>query len=568
MPTLTRSGARRGVRASATAAVAALVTAPLALATPAASAADEVVVAPSLQWEISQQFDDHLAEHVLADGATEDADGVVTFPGGVGTYDPSTGAASVAYEGSVSGTFGPNYGLPAQYTVTVADPVVTVDASGQGTIEATVSAWNTGGMGSSPAQTEPTRVVVTTFDAPAEWTAGADGLGTITATPDWAGVLPADSEQATAMGIPAGQPVEGASFAPEFLGALTPGVRAHFYQSRAGQSAKRPSAFTATATPAAAPSVAWETTSASYEDGLLLRVAGTGFRGVTVEGDNGVYVGLAPAGEMPDVTDRENIELFAGVNWVPAASIGEGGTFTTSVSAPTEALDPAVDYALYTWQAHTYSNVSQDTQTPVTIDWDALEQPGADVSLTAIGSTGQRYATTTWVAAKVAGVADGAGTVTLTGVGPAQATPVKYGQAAFRVPATLAPGTYTARYTLATDGAGDGTTTTTTFTVLPGKSTTGASFLSSPSSRAASSVRVVVTPQSNTTGVPAAAGPVAVKFYQGNRVVWYSGVKQLAGGQLQVTVPRLPAGRYAVVIGYGGSNLLLSSNHSRYVDVR
>ncbi|MDF9718010.1 HtaA domain-containing protein [Nocardioides sp. ChNu-153] len=567
MPTPTRAGARRGVRASATAAVAALVTAPLALATPSASAADEPAVVPTLQWEISQQFDNHLAVHELADGATEDADGVVTFPGGVGTYDPFTGAASVAYEGSVSGTFGPNFGLPAQYTVTVADPVVTVGPSGAGTIEATVSAWNTGGSGSTPAQTEPTQVVVTTFDAPAEWTAG-DGVGSITATPDWVGVLPADSEQATALGIPAGQPVEGASFAPEFLGALTPGVRAHFYQSRANQTVKKPSSFTATATPAAPPAVTYETTSTSHEDGLLLRVSGTGFRGVTVEGDNGVYVGLAPAGEMPDVSDRENTALFAGVNWVPAASIGEGGTFTTSVSAPTEKLDPTVDYALYTWQAHTYSNVSQDTQTPVTIDWSALEEPVADVTLTATGSTGQRYATTTWVAAKVAGVADGAGTVTLTGVGAAQSTPVKYGQAAFRVPATLAPGTYTARYTLATDGAGDGTTTTTTFTVLQGTSTTGASFLSSPSSRNASTVRVVVAPKTNTTGVPAAAGPVAVKFYQGNRVVWYSGVKQLAGGQLQVTVPRLPAGRYAVVIGYAGSNLLLSSNHSRYVDVR
>ena len=49
-----------------------------------------------------------------------------------------------------------------------------------------------------------------------------------------------------ALGIGAGKPVDGKSFAPAFLAQITSGVRAHFYASGAGSDAKKaPSAFTA-----------------------------------------------------------------------------------------------------------------------------------------------------------------------------------------------------------------------------------------------------------------------------------------------------------------------------------
>lgn len=47
--------------------------------------------APTLSWRISQYFDEHLSDHTLGDGASESAQGVITFPSGVGTYDSATG---------------------------------------------------------------------------------------------------------------------------------------------------------------------------------------------------------------------------------------------------------------------------------------------------------------------------------------------------------------------------------------------------------------------------------------------------------------------------------------------
>src|SRR5690606_6261024 len=116
--------------------------------------------------------------------------------------------------------------------------------------------------------------------------------------PDWSGVLAAGSAGATTLGIPEGQPVDGKSFAPEFLGQLTPGVRAHFYASGATSDAtKAPSPFTI------APEVTARVISATPAGGLRVGVQGDGFRGVTNPGDKGVYVGLAEAGGLPDVSE-------------------------------------------------------------------------------------------------------------------------------------------------------------------------------------------------------------------------------------------------------------------------
>jgi hypothetical protein len=213
-----------------------------ALALSASSPAQAAAAAPELQWEISQQFDDHLSTHVLGDGATENADGVVTFPNGVGSYDASSGVTTIAYDGSVSGSF-ENMGSTF-YTVTIAEPIVTVDRAGKGSLSAVVSAWNAAAMGNPEASTTPTRVVVTTFEAAtSDWTV-AEGAATLADTPLWAGVLPEGPESA-ALGITAGKPVGGGSFAPSFLAQLTTGLRAHFYASAANQPKKVASPFRA-----------------------------------------------------------------------------------------------------------------------------------------------------------------------------------------------------------------------------------------------------------------------------------------------------------------------------------
>ena len=322
--------------------------------------------APVLSWEISPRFDDHLSTHTLSDGASEDEDGVVSFPLVAADLDPATGAGTLTYDGSVKGAFammGTEY-----YSVTLADPAVSVAEDGSGSLTAVVSAANAASQQGEAAATDPTRVLVTTF-ADAAWTP-TSGLSTLQATPDWAGVLPAGSPAALALGLSETQPVDGQSFAPEFLAQLTPGVRAHFYASGSGSGSdatKQPSAFAAEA---AGPQVAVSTSSAT-PDALVLDVDGSGFTGVTNPGDDGVYVGLAPAGGLPDTDSQEDQDAFAAAAWVPAAQMTDGTIDVTLTADPAD-LDAQRDYSVYTWQAHAHSNTSQDTETEVAIDWAAL----------------------------------------------------------------------------------------------------------------------------------------------------------------------------------------------------
>lgn len=341
----------------------------LGLATGAPAQADEP--ASSLAWEVSSYFDTHLGTHTLDGGTTEDGDGVITFPGGSGTYNPDTGAGVVSYDGSVTGAF--VAGPTEYYRVTIAEPQVQTYADGSGRITAVVSASNIETAQGPAASTSPTRVVVTTF------TGGWDD-GTLAATPDWAGVLPADSAQATALGIGAGKPVDGKAFAPSFLGQVTPGVRALFYASGSGSDPnKAPAGFTAHGG-AATPAVTARIAGAAYEAGVDVTVDGTGFSAATQPGDAGVYVGVAEAGGLPDVSSPAGMDGFVAATWVPASGVVDGA-ISAALNLPTQDLVRGTDYAVYTWQAHSHSTTSQDTQTALSIDWDALRAP-ATVSAT------------------------------------------------------------------------------------------------------------------------------------------------------------------------------------------
>lgn len=332
---------------------------------PASAAASSTASAAtgSFGWEISEQFDDHLSTHELSDGATEDAAGVITFPAVSSAVDPATGVGTVQYDGAVKGTF-VNAGSPF-YWVKLEDPAVTVDAAGKGTVTALVSAWNAAAMGSAEASTSPARVVVTTFSAAGTWSAGS-----IAATPDWAGVLAPDSPQATALGISSGRPVDGKSFAPALLGQVTSGVRAHFYGTGSASDPKKaPAAFTATYANVAK---SVTTTSAYAKQSVSIKVEGKGFLPSDGNpGDDGVYVGLAPAGGLPATGSQTDMDEFVAAQWVPASGI-KGSAFATTLTAGADKLEKGTAYAVYTWRAHSHSTTSQDTQTAVSLDWSKL----------------------------------------------------------------------------------------------------------------------------------------------------------------------------------------------------
>lgn len=341
-------------------------------AAPSAATSDVDTPAPVLRWEVSQQFDDHLSTHVLEDGASEDAEGVITFPDGVGSHDPVTGVSSVAYQGVVRGSFA--FAGTEYYHVRIEDPALSVDEAGRGELTAVVSAGNAAAMGSSAEETQPARVVLTTFRAGTEdWSGEPGDLASLAATPDWAGVLAPGSQEAGDLGLEGDEPVDGQAWSPAFLGQVTSGVRAHFYASGSGSDAKKaPASFVAEASRAAAPPSTSVSTTSADRDALVLRVEGSGFTGVTNPGDDGVYVGLAPAGGLPDVDDRESgTEAFAAVAWVPAAQMTDG-TFGVDLDADPADLDYSQDWSVYTWRAHTHSTTSQDTEQPVEIDWVAV----------------------------------------------------------------------------------------------------------------------------------------------------------------------------------------------------
>ena len=329
-----------------------------------------------LRWGISQNFVEHLyyskmgpmpttptgsvsdgAAHVAGD-ATTGADDVFTFPAASVTTDGGTTVAT--YTGTVSGAF--TFSGTEQYRVTVKDPVVTSDAAGAGRIEATVSASNIASQQAPAASTEPTKVTV------AEFTGATTVDGVLSATPRWEGVLAFGSPEAEALGITrAGALTDGKSFAPSFLGALTPGTRAHFHNSSAtaAQDHKRPAEIVTDA--AAAPTVTPKVVAAHRTLGVDLTVSATDFPA----GTTGAYVILAPSDTVIDPNDQTaGMAAAAAVDWVTADRIVDG-TFTMGLLAAPDKVKPGTAYSIFTIPAHGVVNPAQVTTTPVAIDWSA-----------------------------------------------------------------------------------------------------------------------------------------------------------------------------------------------------
>jgi Htaa protein len=460
-------------RAGALLATAGLAAAGLvALTGPADAAVPTLATAASgsFDWKVSTTFDTSFATHELT-GTTETEAGVVSFPATWSTVDPATGEGTVQYDGAVKGSF--VVGGATQYWVKLEDPAVTVDAAGEGQITAEVSAWNVAGMGSPEASTTPARVVVTTFDAAGTWSTKS-----IAATPDWAGVLPADSPQADALAIPDGQPVDGKSFAATFLGQITSGVRARFYASGSVTDAnKAPAPFTASYADVAK-TVTTSTTYAAQQ--ATIKVDGTGFIPADKPGDNGVYVGLAPAGGLPDVTSQAAMSAFAASQWVPASAI-RNSAFSTTLTVAGSKLDKTKSYAVYTWRAHARSSASQDSQTAVTFDWAQLTAPPAPAkgTTTVTAKVTKKPTTKKGGTLKVSLTSTGAAptgkvTVKLTRTGAKavnRAAAIKSGKAVMKLP-RLKAGTWKATIAYAGTDTLEGSTKTVKLTVKAPKKAT------------------------------------------------------------------------------------------------
>jgi len=524
--------------------------------TPGTAHADDPV-APDLKWQVSEYFATSfsLKTHDLADGATEDANGVVSFPEVSGTYDPTSGAAKVNYGGSVTGKQVSNGNT--LFSVTLADPTIGVDGDGNGTVSALVSA-------TAPGETlDPTRVVVTTFSTDdTDWQ--TDELGTLTATPDWDGVLPAGSDDAIALlGAEKGatQPVGGQAFALPFLQALPSSVRAFFYSSGtnpASDAQKQPATIEADAEPMK--KVTSTVTAASPEDGLSLSISGSGFRGATNPGDNGVYVGLAPSGGLPDVSSQDGMAAFAGANWVPAAGIVDGAFTTVINDVSPDKFTRGTQYSLYTWQAHTHSNTTQDTETPVSIDFDALGVPklASSVTIAKVATTYGKAATVTVTVPKATG------NVTLSGAGAAQTKALANGKASFTLPATLAAGSHalTAAY------AGDDTylagRTTAKASIAKAKGTLKTKLVGKAKTKKRGKLRVTV---AGVAGATKPAGKVTLTLAKGKSHKTVKG-KKLKNGKVVVKLPKLAKGKWKVKVKYAGNANYKAAKKNLTVKVR
>lgn len=289
-------------------------------------------------------------------------------PAGLGTldFDASVTYSPFAAYGSIA--------YPATFTFSNFEFEATSTTRGALTADVTWVKQNT-------SKNEPTNVTLANFDiSSASVTDGEFNL--VTAAPDWANTVPAgkysgaytDSWPTSLVDVLL--PLAGNSDFPVY-----------FYRTSTstGNNNKAPLPITVAAT-VARPSVSW-ITSSETNAGYVVSVTGDGFRQATLNGDMGIYVSIAPAGGRPG-SDADDAALYLGTKWVsqgmpdgPRTATLTNGAFATSLTAPADQIDPDVEYSIYTWQAHTASNTTQETETPITINYEALERFVPTVSL-------------------------------------------------------------------------------------------------------------------------------------------------------------------------------------------
>jgi len=516
----------------------------------AATAADEApaaTTAPSLTWKISDWFNEHLSTRTFSGGAESDGNGVITFPNGVGTFNSATGAASIAYSGSVRGAFA--FSGTTIYAITISNPTVTVAADGEGTISAEVSS-----VVPPSAESATARVVLTTFEASAgDWTT-TNGVRSLTDTPDWEGVLPAGSAAAIDAGITnTARPVDGKSFAAPFIKTLNPGLRAHFYVSGSNPTTdakKNASTFTAEAPVAAATATATSSAPAS----VSVAVSGTGYSA----SQPGIYVGVGESG-LTDLTDASK---FVGTIWSnspanPTFAVKADGTFaaTLSLSADDVAkLDKNKTYSVYTFKAHgqNATDGSQTVEVPVAIDFSGFPKKVATATVSAPASTFGNESVVTVDVPAVGGFAP-TGTVTLTGAGTQTAT-IAGGKATFTLPKTLSAGATALTATYAGDANFGSATAAATITVTAAKVSVKRGTTKKPTTKKTGTSSLTL---KSATGA-AVDGKVTVTFTKKGQKTKVKTVT-IKAGKGKITIPKLAKGTWTVSVKYAGTTNFLKT---------
>ena len=299
---------------------------------------------------------DKSGAEVTAASVTSLTGNRVVLSEGTGSTDAS-GAGSISWHGSFTVTF---YGGMTYWTAS--DPVLTVGADGHGTVTATASGY-AASMADPGVWEQITPTTVTLADL-SDVRLGVDGF---TATPDYLGVAVTTTGTAQAAKTAANEGWWG-SFPQSFVTFQErTGQSSYWYSSGGSRDAAKPAApltvaYTSQERYDLHPSVT--ATVAGTATGAVVTVQGSEFSAVTNPGDAGVYVGIAPAGGLPDVSTPAAQSNFLTADWVTPARLADG-TFTSTLTVDAAAVDRTKAYAVYTWQAHSHSNTSQDTQTPI-----------------------------------------------------------------------------------------------------------------------------------------------------------------------------------------------------------
>lgn len=555
MSTLMLRAPRRLAAATVSGALAAVALTVVSAAGPAQAATTGTVTGGTATWGLSTYLNSSNfgRPNPKADAYTAPA----TFDAGTRLSSWGAGTGIVAPDGSADLVFdgtSVNFAGTGGGWLRLSDLEADLDASGNGAVSAVVE-YGTSTTGTPPAmQYDPTQ-------AP---TRGPEKVVLVNLAGNTAADVAIGDGQATYTGL-------DGTWSSAFTTFLSggEGVDPWTYASTVSSADGRtPLPFTfsvSTETPA----VTAQITSSTYADGVAVAVAGTGFRAVTNTGDAGVYLGIAESGALPDVSTPAAQAGFAAVAYATPRDIVDGAIAKTLV-APTDKLDPTKTYSVYTWQAHGHSNTTQDTETPLAIDWETLVEPvepEPTVVVNTVGATGQRYGPSATLGVTVTGV-DSA-TVTLTGLGARQNATVRNGSALFRAPGNLGIAWHTATFTVTGPALDAPVVKTVRFGVARPTVTIGTSVRKGPTPRATGSFLIEVKPHSNLgAAAPVATGHAAVSIYLGNRRIWHSGAKPLQNGKYTYTLPRLARGTYTVVVQYAGTSLFLPGTTHRTVGVR
>ena len=330
----------------------------------------------TLSWRLSEYVFTNPASFGIRTAeapATIDAN-AWQFTGGTGTYDPSTGEVSVAFEGRM------NFGNTAagNYEIQFDDPSFVVDAGGAGRLLADVYVR---GPGSAPLTLKGSDVVVSTFTAS---TLALGGHVQLTVTPDF----PARPDPSPTATYTQGQ------FPQTLLDAVGSSFAAHFRQT----GAVTPSANDLLKPPAPITLAFWmpgvgvtPTTDIPFEGGTVT-VSGSG-----IDPDANVYADGPLVGEPAGIevafgrfaevwqpsasASDETREVLASKHVVPAATrtlleglgvpssslatLNADGTFETTLDIEPGGSSAGAD-AVATYAAGGIANASHEFLTPVT----------------------------------------------------------------------------------------------------------------------------------------------------------------------------------------------------------